>query len=588
MEDPAGEEAPAALLAAQLRSNDDDDAPTELRFDSDGGWFDDSWTAAERRDVLDAARENCTVHSVIVNVAGMCQDTAEGIACVVSRLALVDTIEIVGGADCVKARRAVDALLRGVTATRNASATPIRTLRVDAGCSPPVLLDFADRFTAISYIIIGGHCACNKYCPGYRCFVTSVAVAISQLKGLRGVRIHSNGSIGYIPALLHALNTSASVRSLDLILRHAELETWHDISLFSGFTASVEKVAVIASTSTMNNHLDISSLFELGLRRPFSPHLKELRFCMCQLDERITERNDAFDKAVIALQNVQFLGFNKCCMPKAFDLLGKLPNLKKFSSTSRSVYVRRDDTLEDEFDKKRYMLGTNAKVEELCEALEKLKALEEFVVDLVGQDESVSSIRADRSFPAISRLLRGSRGALVLNLGNFPWLTSEHIAWGMKGLSANLTELRIRCFRCDFADEDYATFLRPLESNVTLTTFELGFDSEADLTTPTAFITAVRDLVSVNHTLETLSLRGLDSDTASSLLEQIVPVLGFMNRSLQVLDLRDVDLTEPWPQLHLSLLVMLQENGVFKSLGTCQIPDDDPVATKFQYLLQLA
>jgi hypothetical protein len=96
-----------------------------------------------------------------------------------------------------------------------------------------------------------------------------------------------------------------------------------------------------------------------------------------------------------------------------------------------------------------------------------------------------------------------------------------------------------------------ATFLWPLESNATLSTFEFGFDGEADLETPAASITAARDLVTANHTLQTLSFRGLDSDAASSLLEQTIPALAFTNRSLQVLDLRDVDLTEHWPMLRL-------------------------------------
>lgn len=581
MEDPPAEAAPAALLAAQLRSNGT--APIELRFDATGGWFEESWTAAERTDVLIAAWENRSVRSVEVNVSGMSQDAAEGIACVISRLVLVDAIGILGSpGDCFVASRAVDALLRGVTATRESAAAPITTLRMDARSSPQALLDFADRFPSISFLVVAGHCACNKHCPAYGCFATSVAMAISQLPCLWGVRLHSNGTTGYLSTLLQPLNASKSVRSLDLILSCADVETWHEISLFCAFTTSVEKVTVIGATNAVSGLIDMTYFLDVGLRLPFSPHLKQLRFFKCRLEDS----NEAFHKAVMALNNLEVLSFGRCRIPSAFVLLRKLPNLKKFSSNSRSVYVRRDDTLEEEFDQKRYMLGTNADLEELIEALDKLKALEEVEVDLVGQEESLSTTRVDRSFPAISPLLLGSQGALLLNLGKFPWLTCEHIAWGMKGLSTSLTELRIRCFRCDFTDANYAAILRPLESNATLTTFELGFDPEAELGTPTASITAIRNIVGDNRALQTMSLRGLNSDAAFSLLEQISPALAFTNRSLQVLDLRNVDLTEHWPTLRLSLLILLQENGVFSSLGTCRIPEDDPDAIKFRFLLK--
>lgn len=192
----------------------------------------------------------------------------------------------------------------------------------------------------------------------------------------------------------------------------------------------------------------------------------------------------------------------------------------------------------------------------------------------------------DRSFPAIERLLRGSKGALAVNLGNFHWYSREHVVRGLKCLRDDLKTLRIRSFRCGFADGDYAAGLHEVRLNRSLALFELGFDTYANLGTLELSIAAIRDLRTSNDTLQALSLRGLGSVAAGALLEQVMPVLSATNRSLRILELHEVDLTESWPTIGGSMLAMLKLNGVLSRLDGCKIPADDPDALQVKFLLK--
>lgn len=355
--------APAAMLAARLRGDgaaaDDEAASVSLLLGAGSSnlLFNFlGWTAAERRNVLDAAQQNRSVRRVVVEAAGMSKNTAEAVACLVGRLARVEAVEInlaLGGWACDFAADAVDALLRGIARTRVPAAVPITQLRLHPHASPEALLDFADRFPTLARIDLAGQCpgCCDKHCPRHAHFATAVAVAIGQLSRLREVRLNCVVARPlYVPTYLFALNAAPSVRTVELLIGHSQCQVGHSLSLLCGFATALERVVV---KSIMVEPFDISSFFEVGARRSFAPCIEEMRFLRCRLDGTA----DSIAKATAALQHVETLRFGRCVAPAAFDLVQNLPNLKRFSSTSRTVFARKNHSLENEFDDTHYMLG---------------------------------------------------------------------------------------------------------------------------------------------------------------------------------------------------------------------------------------
>jgi hypothetical protein len=353
----------------------------------------------------------------------------------------------------------------------------------------------------------------------------------------------------------------------------------NDIYLFMVSTQTVKSVNVEGKTEDL---LDVAPLLNSVSTVPFSPCIKKLELCRCHVD---LVCDDSLKRAAEALKTLTTLTFTKCRIPGLFSLVEKLPSLTSITCSSR---LEEGNVLSHDFGGETDLLGANSDLNRFCNVIERHhSSLVDVRLDLVRRDNQASvTATGDRSFPAIERLLRGSKGVLAVNLGNLPWYSREHVVRGVRSLRDDLKTLRIRLFRCGFADGDYAAVLREVRLNRHLASFELGFDTHANLGTPELSIAAIRDLLASNDTLQALSLRGFGTVAAVALLGQVVSVLSATNRSLRILTLHDLDLTESWTAICATMLAMLEQNRVFSQLDGCKIPAGDPDAIHVRHLLK--
>jgi hypothetical protein len=394
---------------------------------------------------------------------------------------------------------------------------------------------------------------------------------VGQLKSLHTIGLDCDGLHLSALRLLLALDTSTALKALILNVSEASKGLLIDASRFFRSSTAVESVVVDGRQS-----VDATPFLDNGAKQPFSPSLKVVHFFRCDV-RGLSGR--LLDNAACVLQNVEVLAFGMCHFPTGvpFELLKKLPHLQSFACLTRFRKAHLHDTLDDEFNDDMSMMETNQELEDLCDAIEmQHSSLSVIHLDLVSRDF--------RMLPASERLLCSCKGSLVVNFARLPQQNCGAIVSGAAGVRADLHSLCVRFHRCQFDDGCYAAILNATGAIKTLVRFELGFDTRANLGVPEASIAQIVRLVKHNRSLLDLSLRGLGSEAAASLLKQIVPVLKTKNRSLGVLGLK-VDLTAH-PDVLEPLYDMLKTNHVLQLLNQCTLPRDNPLTTRIRHLLR--
>jgi hypothetical protein len=135
-----------------------------------------AWTPGDRDEVQTAAQQNTSVRGVSIDIADMSDETAEILSCIVSRLDHVVNFTVDNTGGCRPSTDAVDTLLQGVRNSRS----PVKLLQIYAGCSPPALLEFAERFPDLQVLADAGQCPCGS-CPDHGEFSLALAVAIGPV-----------------------------------------------------------------------------------------------------------------------------------------------------------------------------------------------------------------------------------------------------------------------------------------------------------------------------------------------------------------------------------------------------------------------
>jgi hypothetical protein len=576
------DEPTADQLAVFLRSNDA--TSSELNFVS--SWYDgmEAWSDQELRDVSEAALTNDSIRDLLIDAATLSIRSAGAIARIISNFRLVRQIRVYDSQwenpDVPMADpHVVDAVLYGIMASQS----NVEGLRMYGCCSPRLFREFIERFPSLENLGIEG--TCSRVAASLEEFddvAVAIAACIGKLPTLRRLGLCGHVGSAAFGRLLSSVNKTSPVMSIRLNLFNHSRGLLKDAFLFctSEFTKTVNQVSVFLENPQAGQFLDILPLFPIDAPEPFSPSIQVVHFFYCEA----SNVDDLWlNRAATAMSNVECLSFGKCHFPRAFDLLERLTRLTEFRCFSRAVAVQSTDTLEEEeeVDDAPYMLGTNEALERFCQVAERKDSmLHQVALDVVSVDEAIH-------FPAISTLLRISKGQLIVNFGKLPHLSSFHVAKGTTCLSHHLRELRIRFCQCEFGDSDFAAFIRAFGSNKSLEVFEFGFDTHANLNVPTASISAIRRVIKRNDTLRELAVRGLGSGALTALLERVVPALATQNRSLRALDLYGSDLSDVWTRHSEPLLGMLNSNGVLARLGgDFPLPEDDPAALQVQRLLK--
>jgi hypothetical protein len=576
------DEPTADQLAVFLRSNDATSS-SELNFVS--SWYDgmEAWSDQELRDVSEAALTNDSIQDLLIDAATLSIRSAGAMARIMSNFRRVRQINVYDSQwtnpDAPTAGpHVVDAVLYGIMASQS----NVEGLRMYGCCSPRLFREFIERFPRLQYLGVQGTCSrVAGSLQEFDDFAVAIAACIGKLPTLRRLVLCGDVGSAAFGRLLSSVNKSSTVLSIRLKLANHSKGLLKDAFLFctSEFTKTVNKVSVCLENSQADQFLDILPLFPIDAPEPFAPSIQVVEFVYCEA----SNVDDLWlNRAATALSNVERLSFGKCHFPRAFDLLERLTRLTKFRCFSRAVAVQSTDTLEEEeFDDAPYMLGTNEALERFCQVAERKDSmLVQVALDVVSVDDAIH-------FPAISSLLRISKGLLIVNFGKLPHLSSFHVLKGATCLSRHLKELRIRFCQCEFGDSDFAAFIRALGSKQSLEVFEFGFDSHANLNVPTASISAIRHVVKRNDSLRELAVRGLGSGALTALLERIMAALATQNRSLRALDLYGPDLSDVWTRHREPILDMLNSNGVLARLGgDFPLPDDDPAALQVQRLLK--
>lgn len=396
----------------------------------------------------------------------------------------------------------------------------------------------------------------------------AIGVAMGRLPSLRRVALLFSSTHARVFGMLSALHTAPAIKTVEigLPLEDEDGEVTLQAAFVCACTKTLETV-IFRGEQTINERLvEVSPLFCIGPAPSFSPSIKVVEFrgcCVDYLDESLAKR------AAKSMEYVESLSFFMSPGSFARQIVGKMPRLKKFSFVSREDSVNFwEDGDEYVAENGEYsLLDTNNELAAFCRIINRKRSpLEDLEIELQGSE--------DEAFPAMTSLLQSRKGSLTLKLACLPWESCAHIVEGVEHLRPGLRELRLRFRFCDFPDQAYADILNSLQSNRTLRRFECDVVNEAENLT----IFAIRDLVEANATLESLSFRELDVESCAALLEEIVPVLRWTNRTLRFLGLHGTDLADIWPRHSGPVLEMLKDNRVLSGVEGIDLAEDDPVA----------
>lgn len=576
-------EATASGLAECFRNNESQNSTLRIGWDE---WDSmDDWTASDCRAVLEAAKHNTSIETLDVKfIRWMSEKAVEVFSVVVAQL---DRLKHVRVLECPYAAAihvtapsdpgVADKLLQAITKCRS----DVRSFESRACYGPRAFLRFTERFPNLESIALD--CRLCQRCPGRGCracsgfheFAVTFAAAVGRLASLRSVCFKQTRAHPCLPQLLSSLRTSATVQevAVDIPPAGANDAVVRNACLLCVCTKTV-KIVKCRGEESSRAFAGMSSFFDIGPLPSFSPTITEMQFSRCAFDSE--EPVSLVNRAARAMQNVEFLRFGRCHFPFAMKMLEKMPRLKKFSCVSRSgvidVLPYEPMDLLGEYDSVPYVLQRNADIADICRAVERQNSLlDDIELDVISLGNH------GESFPSIARLMGACRGTLVLNFGELPWRSATHIVNGAARIRRELKELRLRFANCDFDETSVADIFRTCGSNSSLAVLEIGFDAYLELDTSELSLAAIRDLVASNDTLQTLSIRGLTTDGASDVLEQVLPVLATTNRSLRTLELSGRnDLDDCWPGARGPMLDMLRENRVFSTLEGVRIPIGDP------------
>jgi hypothetical protein len=570
---------PAAPTSRDLEEYLQNDSNTSLHFRP--GWYAgmSGWAPEARDAVVDAARQNASIRYLTIDIAQLGEEVARTVSRIIRWLGRVRRVSIVNTAGTC-APRVVDALLGAIVKMKARGNSPVEDLCLHACSSPDAFVDCCTRLPGLEGLGVGKMCTCGgtPCCDRYRSFLQAVARSARRISSLNRFQIKCDEMSAAAASLVHSLSHCATVKTLDLRVTNAANELLWEAASLCGHTATVDVVVV---KGIGNEPLDVSPLFDGGppTDYSFSTSIREFRFLDCDLGHVNVE------SAATALQNLEMIGFGRCRFPAVFDLLVKLPSLKELFCLSRSEFFLKHHSLVDEFNEGTTMMETNEDLERLCRFIEREESLIRYVeIDLVGREDTSPGIQP--SYPALERLLSECKGRLTVNVGDVSRLNCEYIVSGLDDLCGGLKRLSLRFHCCSFVDVDYARIIGALQLNTSLTAFELGFDTEANLGTPEASVAAIGDLLESNDNLQSLSIQGLDPEATVRVLEVIIPALHNTNRSLRTLELDDADLTVGWPAIRGALLAMLQVNRVFSKLVGVVIPrDNTPEGSQVGFLL---
>lgn len=566
----------AAFVAECLRNSDVE--PVDMRFDRSLWAEMGQWTASECRDVVEAAKCNTSIRTLALELCPLSEQAIDVFSFLAGNLDHVENVRVcdylqVGEGEGSNPPAVIDRLLKAITKSRS----DIKTLRLFQCNSPRGFLEFAERFPRIETLEIAGPCVEFDERTGSTsvdAFAISIAAALGRLPVLRTVRFDWRVAHPCIRALFSALHTSSSVKEVDVWIPDSA-----DIVLNASHYCAITKTARSficrgQTVTTRDGFVDLSTFFNIDPLPSFSPTIKEVQFFMCSFDD--DEETDALvERAAKALKNVESLRLSMCHFPSAMKLLGRLPLLKMVSCLSRSDVVKPYQAMDEgEYSVEPYVLVENKDLEDFCHVIEQQGSLiEDVELDLV-------SFLRDESYPAIERLLQASRGSLVLNCGGLPWRSYLHVLNSAERIRPDLIQLRLRFWGCDIEDNGYADLIHAFRSNKTLAGFEIGLGTHG-LASIELTISAFRGLIETNHTLQTLSIRGLTPDQAGALLDRILPVLTTTNRTLRYLMVHGArfrDLADSWTRFAGPILDMLKENYVLSSMEGLKVPKGDPVA----------
>jgi hypothetical protein len=573
------DEPTAALFAERLRSNDV--ANEVLSLDRPDWDAMGQWTASACREVVDAAKHNTSIRTLGLTLCPMMSEEAVDLFSYivghldhVENVRVCDFLEEAGEGEEAPPPDIVDRLLTAITRSRS----DVRSLHIFQCNSPRAFLKFAERFPRLHTLEITGPCPEfeeRSGCASVNDFAVSVSAAIGRLSSLRTVRFDWRVVHTCIPVLFSGLHTSSSVKALDVSIPANADEVVLSASHYCCVTKTLEAFVCRGQNMSEDEFLDMSSFFNIGPLPSFAPTIKEVQFFLCRFDDHAEDADELIDRAAKALKNVESLRLGMCHFSAALKVLGRLPCLKRVSCLSRPGLDKPYEAIgegEAAYEPVPYLLEDNDDLVEFCDILEQQgSSIEEVELDLVGRDPQ-------ESYPAIVRLLQACRGSLVLNCGDLPWRSYLHILSGAERIRPDLKQLRLRFCSCAIDDASYAEMIHAFGSNKTLALFEIGFDPNVGFEDLELAISAFREIVETNNTLQTLSLRGPTSDDVAIVLEQILPVLCATNRSLRVLELHDMESPNCWPRFAGPVLDMLKENYVLSKLEGFKIPEADPAA----------